>query len=346
MENGKWRAKRMINGKVKTKVFPTKSDAKKWEAAQAAHIWERESCPTRMVYLLDLANAYLDMTKERFSQKTYREKRWAFKQLFKFIAQDIEAVNVTPAIAQAALRNLSLDLKSGNAANRVRKHSSAAWFWGKKYFGLPLINPFHETYKMPEDRHPRYVPPEEDFWKVYSVACPDDQVFLLTLLHTGARKGEIFRLKWEDVDFSNRAILLGTKKTGHGGMEYALVPMTDELHAVLSEYRMRRRYSETVFTNPKTGAEYRQRPAVMRELCRKAEVRHFGFHSIRHLAATLLAHEGLDIPTIKDILRHKSATTTALYIHSLLGVQPQKVNRVFGKRCAPKATVLKMGNGT
>ncbi|MDR1684886.1 MAG: site-specific integrase [Desulfovibrio sp.] len=345
MNNGKWRAKRMIQGEVKTKVFPTKSDAKKWEAEQSTEAWQSELSQTHMDCLVDLTNSYLDSVKERFSAKTYAEKRWAFRQLFAFIRPDIENVNVTPAIVQAALRNLTLSLKSGNAANRVRKHSSAAWIWGKKYFGLPLVNPFHETEKMPETRHPRYVPPEEDFWSVFQLAEPDDQVFLLTLLHTGARRGEIFRLKWEDVNFPNRTILLSTRKTGHGDKEYAVVPMTAELQSALAEYRMRRKASEYVFINPKTGGAYTQRPALMRKLCRAAGVRPFGFHAIRHLAATILAHAGLDLPTVQAVLRHKNITTTARYIQSL-GVSPDKLDRAFSGRQTPKKIIPFTGVGT
>ena len=76
MKNGKWRAKRMILGKVKTKTFNTKQEAKKWEASQEAETWAKEeSLKTHTGCLLDLANAYLDMCKERFSVKTVSEKK-------------------------------------------------------------------------------------------------------------------------------------------------------------------------------------------------------------------------------------------------------------------------------
>jgi hypothetical protein len=35
-------------------------------------------------------------------------------------------------------------------------------------------NPF-DNMKMPEVRSPRYVPPQEDFWKVYNVAEEQDK---------------------------------------------------------------------------------------------------------------------------------------------------------------------------
>jgi integrase len=187
---------------------------------------------------------------------------------------------------------------------------------------------------MPADQHPRYVPPEEDFWKVYNIADPDDQVLLLALLHTGARRGELFRLKWDDVDFSNRAIRLGTRKTGHGGMEYTWVPMTIELHKALS-FHCKKTSSVFVFIDPKTRKPYTSQQHYMGNLCKRAKVKPFGFHAIRHLAATILAYEGMDIPSVQAVLRHKNPNTTARYIKSL-GVQPDKLDRIFSKRKGPK----------
>jgi len=58
--------------------------------------------------------------------------------------------------------------RSGYAANKERKNLIAAWNWGRKYIDPPLPdkNPFCVE-RMPEKRTPRYVPSEEDFWKVF-----------------------------------------------------------------------------------------------------------------------------------------------------------------------------------
>jgi hypothetical protein len=76
--------------------------------------------------------------------------------------------------------------RSGNAANKDRKNLVAAWNWGMKYLDPPLPGPNPCLVdRMPEVRHPRYVPPEEDFWKIYAVAEGQDKVMLLTFLHLG-----------------------------------------------------------------------------------------------------------------------------------------------------------------
>lgn len=107
---------------------------------------------------------------------------------------------------------------------------------------------------------------------------------------------------------------------------------TVELHNTLARHRMMNGNPVYVFTDPETGEPYRARQHFMENLCKRAKVKPFGFHAIRHLSATILAHDPeMDIPSVQAVLRHKTPNTTARYIKSL-GVQPDKLDRVFAKR--------------
>lgn len=331
MKDGKWRGKRMINGVTKTRSFSSEREAIRWEALQDAKTWEEEKTlsTTRIISLLDFATAYLDSAKDRVGTHAMFGKERAFRYLFKVINPEAKPENVTPLIAMEALRQIARD-RTANIANFVQQNVSVAWAWGKKYYGLPTLNPFSEVEKFPNDKHPRYVPPEEDFWKVYDVASTLNKTMLLLMLHTGARKSEVFRLQWEDVDLNGRKIRFGTRKTGHMGMEYSWVPMTVELRDALIEHKLKST-SSFVFLDHATGKPFMRRWQTMPNLCKKAGVKPFGFHAIRHLSATILAHAGLDIPSVQAVLRHKDPNTTARYIKNL-GVVPDKINRVFENR--------------
>ena len=52
-------------------------------------------------------------------------------------------------------------------------------------------------------------------------------------------------------------------------------------------------------------------------MCNKAGVKHFGFHAIRHLSASILHKLGYAVAAIQPILRHKSPRTTELYLRSI-----------------------------
>jgi integrase len=65
-------------------------------------------------------------------------------------------------------------------------------------------------------------------------------------LHTGMRRGEIFNLKWFDLDFDRALIQVRKTKTKLN----RVVPMNARVREVLNEQR---RTSEFVFTSLKTG---------------------------------------------------------------------------------------------
>ena len=65
------------------------------------------------------------------------------------------------------------------------------------------------------------------------------------------------------------------------------------------------------------GEPFRYRVHFMRRLCKRAKVKAFGFHAIRHLSASILYKLGYDIRTIQTILRHRSSKTTERYLKSL-----------------------------
>lgn len=320
----------MINGARKTKIFKSKAEAKKWEAQQTEELWQPEEPPTPTDSVIDFLTAYLDSQKEKVSEKNFNEKKLSFKRALHVLKPEQDVTKVSPEQAELVMRYVAREV-SGYAANKTRKNLSAAWSWGRRLYGLEK-NPWKDAEKMPADSTPRYVPPERDFWKVYdSCEDPRDKTLLLFLLHTGARIQEAFRLLWSDVDFERQQVRLGTRKTASGGMEYAWIPMTSELMAALREHKRWHHNSLSVFTSKVDGTQYNHRSKFMRRLCLRANVIPFGYHAIRHLTATILAHSGLDLPSIQAILRHHNPTTTARYIQSL-GVQQNKIEAVFSNK--------------
>ncbi len=65
----------------------------------------------------------------------------------------------------------------------------------------------------------------------------------------------------------------------------------------------------------------RLQPAVrymMRDLCKAAGVRHFGFHALRHYVARMLVEGGnANLGDIQVLYGHQNATTTDIYLKSL-----------------------------
>ncbi len=55
----------------------------------------------------------------------------------------------------------------------------------------------------------------------------------------------------------------------------------------------------------------------MERLCKRAEVKPFGFHNIRHLTASILYKKRYPLAIIQAILKHANPNRTARYIRSL-----------------------------
>ncbi|MFO7667919.1 MAG: site-specific integrase [Desulfobacterales bacterium] len=280
-----------------------------------------------MVSLFDWSQDYLDFAKAQFASITYNEKKAMFKRFFKEIEPTLPVSELTLGHIQVYITKQKQE-RSGYAANKDRKNLVAAWNWGMEYMGpkLPRPNPC-QIKKMPEIRSPRYMPPEEDFWKVYKLASDQDRVMLLAFLYLAARRGEIFRLTWDDVDFNADRVRLWTRKRHGGDLEFDWLPMTKMLKKALLWWQKNRPIKDAAhvflcleekpFCLESYGKPYKYRQHFMRTLCERAKVKPFGFHSIRHLTASTLYKLGYTVADIQSVLRHESATTTAKYIKSL-----------------------------
>jgi len=55
----------------------------------------------------------------------------------------------------------------------------------------------------------------------------------------------------------------------------------------------------------------------MKTLCKKAGVRYFRFHAVRHFGASVLDCANVNIGSIHRILGHQNRTTTKIYLHSI-----------------------------
>lgn len=315
-----WVGQVKINGRKIKHRCQTRKEALEWEAREKERNQNQVEEPEqiRMVSLLEWATAYLDFCEKKFVAKTYQEKKIAFRSLF--------AGGVNPDGPVDGLQPLTIlkhfqseaKKRTGNAANKDRKNLSAAWSWGCNYLNMPHENPFQRTSKQGEIRHDRRIPVLAEFWKVYETAtAPQDKRMLLCYLYSGARRGELFQLRWQDVDFINGRIRLSWKKNRLGTLKTAWLSMTDEaMEALRYQYRETGK-GKWVFVEPGTTHPYQYRLQWMRRLCDRAGVDRFGFHGIRHLCASILAGKGVPLVDIQQHLRHDHLSTTERYIHKI-----------------------------
>jgi integrase len=138
----------------------------------------------------------------------------------------------------------------------------------------------------------------------------DARGIMLMALYTGMRRGELFKLKWEHVDFDRGFIrIVGPK----GGSDQT-IPLNQAARKVLESHP---RTSVYVFPGEDGGQRVTIQKALRR--IRKAAGLPPTFrplHGLRHAFASRLASSGqVDMYTLQKLLTHKSPLMTQRYAH-------------------------------
>lgn len=163
---------------------------------------------------------------------------------------------------------------------------------------------------------------------------------VVTALNTGMRKGEILGLQWDkNIDLRHGFILLDMTKNG----ERREIPINSTLREMLHKLP-RRIDSPYVFTD-ETGNRFQDIKKGFGAACRRAGIKDFHFHDLRHTFASHLVMAGVDLTTVKELLGHKTLTMTLRYAH----LSPtHKVNAVqlLDSTLSEKPTLQKLDSET
>ena len=124
------------------------------------------------------------------------------------------------------------------------------------------------------------------------------------------RRGEILNLKWEQVDVKHGFILLEITKNG----ERREIPIDNTLTMMFNSMP-RGLESVYVFTDPRTGEPYKSVQTSFETALKRAEIRDFRFHDLRHTFASHLVMADVDLTSIRELLGHKLLTMTIRYAH-------------------------------
>jgi len=146
-------------------------------------------------------------------------------------------------------------------------------------------------------------------------------------------RGELFGLKWDDVDFERAEIRIvrsvvdqveGPPKTLASRRP---VPMSSELASALANWRKQTSYSKQgdwVFASPQALGQKPYWPdAVLKRHVLPAAKRagiakHIGWHTFRRTVATLLLSSGASVKTAQELMRHASPdVTVGIYAKAL-----------------------------
>lgn len=144
-------------------------------------------------------------------------------------------------------------------------------------------------------------------------ASPDMQAadFMKMALFTGMRRGELMKLKWEDIDFERGFINICHPKGGKSQK----IPLNEQARTILENHPKKKvhvfvRNNGEPFTNI-----INKRVRAIRDAA--GLPKNFRpLHGLRHAYASMLASSGqVDMYTLQKLLTHKSPQMTQRYAH-------------------------------
>lgn len=152
----------------------------------------------------------------------------------------------------------------------------------------------------------------------------EDSLYMMFLIYTGMRRGEIIGVRWEDIDWNlkiinvNRSItfrsdpdkpgetnvLIGTPKSNAGLRQ---VPIAEPLLEKLTEVKKESGYIFNRNGKPITETCVRRQ---WERIGKKIDLHDATPHRFRHSFATMAVASGIDIKTTQTILGHSDVKTT------------------------------------
>jgi hypothetical protein len=127
----------------------------------------------------------------------------------------------------------------------------------------------------------------------------------------GLRCGDVFDLKWEEVDFEQKRLNVVMGKTQRS-LE---VPLNDVACEMLRAWEGMKTCS-FVFYNLATSDRFRDVKAGLGKAAKEAGLDKVTWHTFRHTFASRLTRDGADIVAVKELLGHSTITVTMCYAHA------------------------------
>jgi integrase len=155
-------------------------------------------------------------------------------------------------------------------------------------------------------RTSRGVPPLPE----YGVFTDHIEPIVLLALHTGMRRGEVFALRWEDVDLVDRRITVEGEDAKSGQTRH--ISLNATALRVLQGWGPRP--TGLVFPGEDGQPLVDIKTAWLR-LLRDAKIIGFRFHDLRHTFASRLVQAGVDLNRVRELLGHATMAMTLRYAH-------------------------------
>ncbi|NBX74931.1 MAG: site-specific integrase [Proteobacteria bacterium] len=219
--------------------------------------------------------------------------------------------------------------KGPMAANRLLSVIQAMYAYGVEHGHITCESPVQGIKKFPQKSRDRFLSGDELGRFLTALEGEEDQLykdFFYTCLLTGARKGNVLGMRWNELNLLDGVWSIPLTKNGDS-QNVVLVP---ELVEVL---KTRKRQATSVFVFPGNGnAGHLVDPKkAWTRLLERAQISDLRIHDLRRTLGSWQAMLGTSLLVIGKSLGHKSSRATEVYSRLNLDPVRESVNQATSK---------------
>jgi integrase len=233
------------------------------------------------------------------------------------------------------------------AANRCMAVLSKMFALGIRWH-MRESNPAKGIERNTEYHRRRYLSGEELVRLTKALAKHPDKEAANTirlLLLTGARRGEVLSMRWDDIADG----VWSKPPSSTKQKEHHQVPLSAPAQELLAAIRRRQRpRAEFVFPGDGASGHRVELKKDWAALCKAAGIEGLRVHDLRHSYASQLVSGGASLPLIGALLGHSNPNTTARYAHLFrdpLKEATERVGAVIAAAGKPVKPPIKLKRG-
>ncbi|MCX8026403.1 MAG: site-specific integrase, partial [Thermodesulfovibrionales bacterium] len=232
--------------------------------------------------------------------------------------QDHIVLDITTGLLQKYISDRRAVVSGKTVCNEIvviKKMFEHALKWGYHY-----NNPAENIERPKTEKKEIEILSPAEIDKLIENTHPNYKVAFLTCYLTGLRAGELWGLKWSDIDWVSKQIhvrrALWKKQFTTPKSKYSVrkVDITDSLIQELKHWKLASPINpyDVVFSSPEGALNYHDTVVkrYFNPALRRAGLRQVSFHSLRHSNASLRIHAGQNIKYIQQQMGHSSIKTT------------------------------------
>jgi integrase len=336
--------------KVRLKGYPVQSatfdritDAKKWASDTEADLRAGryfKTAAAKKHTLGDLIDRYIKnelVKKPKAIAAQKPQLLWWKNELGSYLLADITPVLIVECRDKLSATNTKRNKPTSNATvNRYIAALSTAFTIAIKEWGWLDDNPIRKVNKLKEPDGRSECLSDENRRKLLTACKESTNEFLhlivMLALSTGARKMEVGSLKWSDVSFKRNIITLNRTKNG----DRRVLPLAGHALTLMRAHAETNKKDDDSYVFPsKNGKKPIDIRTPWETALKKADIKNFRFHDLRHTAASYLAMNGASTAELAAVLGHRTLSMVKRYSHlsdsHTVGVVTRMNNKIFGE---------------